>query len=155
MSARHDYETAAVREIERWPGVAVRFEKTAKHRRAVFSVAGQSRFVVYPTSPSDSRRGALAFLTDVRTTLRSMGAVQDMPQERGARAHRHGPSRTRGELTAPAISDPRPDGFAALRDLQARYGRLIPPSAPEAEIDADPRPAPLWARLMAKMGFAP
>lgn len=117
---RNDYEAAAVREVARWAGVSARFEDNARHPRIVLSFSGAERFVVYPASPSDSRRGLARFLADVRRTLRDLGAEREKP----AASTRPRKARSRGpDPKPPEITDPRPDGFAALKALAARAKR--------------------------------
>lgn len=127
MTKLHDaYTQAAEREIEHWPGATLRFEKSSKHRRAVVAFGGRERFIVFPTSPSDSSRGHLNFLTDFRVELRAIGArrVERSPlterRKRNVAAPRPAP--------LPEISDPRPDGWAALRELHATLQQAAEPA---------------------------
>lgn len=138
MTKLHDaYTQAAEREIEHWPGATLRFEKSSKHRRAIVAFEDRERFIVFPTSPSDSSRGHLNFLTDFRVELRALGArrVERTPlterRKRNVAAPRPAP--------VPEISDPRPDGWVALRELQARLSAA-------AEPPIKPRRS-LWAAL--------
>jgi hypothetical protein len=43
-----------------------------KHIKAHISMNGKTRFVIYPKSPSDRRRGALNFAGDVRRVIREL-----------------------------------------------------------------------------------
>jgi hypothetical protein len=43
-----------------------------RHAKAHISLNGKTRFVVYPASPSDSRRGALNFAGDVRRVIKEL-----------------------------------------------------------------------------------
>lgn len=62
-----------VREVERWPGASVRFERGSKHVRARLSYKDRERFVVMAATGSD-RRGVLNAVRDVRRELRTLGA---------------------------------------------------------------------------------
>ena len=138
MTKLHDaYTQAAEREIEHWPGAELRFEKSSKHRRAIVTFKDRERFIVFPTSPSDGARGHLNFLTDLRVELRALGArrVERTPsterRTRNVAAPRPQP--------VPEISDPRPDGFAQLRELHAKLQSAAEPAI-------KPRRS-LWAAL--------
>ena len=139
MSGGGDYFAAAEREVAQWPGVRLRFENTSKHRKAVVSFAGAERFVVFPMSPSDSRRGVANFLSDLRGELRTIGAARSVRAFNGEAkrtTHRPRPARP---IVLPSISDPRPDGFAALRELQQRM---------QAEPPVPPPRAPWWRSIL-------
>lgn len=127
MTKLHDaYTQAAEREIEHWPGAELRFEKSSKHRRAIVTFKDRERFIVFPTSPSDGARGHLNFLTDFRVELRALGArrVERTPsterRKRNVAAPRPAPT--------PEITDPRPDGWAPLRELHARISAAAEPA---------------------------
>lgn len=139
---RSAYTETAERELTAWPGVTASFERTAKHQRAVFSFGGATRFVVFPTSGSDSRRGALNFLADMRKELRALGAVRVDRQSTSERRPRAvSPPRP---VSAPTITDPRPDGFAALRDLQQRMSEAAAPTSGVVQIAASPPECTRW-----------
>ncbi|HRO04367.1 MAG TPA: hypothetical protein PLS69_12260 [Terricaulis sp.] len=113
-----EYINSAHRELERWPGVDVRFEKSRKHQKAFFAFAGAERFVVFPTSGSDSLRGTENFLRDVRAELRALGASR-VAEERSTAEHRERRRAAPRAAVAPVIDDPRQDGLAPLRALHA------------------------------------
>jgi hypothetical protein len=71
---RTTYDDAVDAELARWPGVAWTREVRGKHYALVLTFNGVSRFVVYPCSPGDSRRGALNHLTDVKAACLGLGA---------------------------------------------------------------------------------
>lgn len=68
------YVHAIRNELDYWPGARVEFSLRSKHAQAVLHYGGGSRFVVIPSTPGDSRRGALNSLTDVRKELTALGA---------------------------------------------------------------------------------
>lgn len=70
------YERAIKDELAYWPGTEVEFSKRKKHCEARIHFGGSTRFVVYPDSPSDSARGHLNFLRDVRKELVELGAAR-------------------------------------------------------------------------------
>lgn len=127
MNRRDEYKLAATREVERWPDATLRFEEGAKHQRAIFSFRGRERFVVFASSPSDSRRGVDEFLQNVRAELRTLGAVR-REQKRVTTRRERARTPERASPRAPVISDPRPDGMAALRDLNARMAERPKPA---------------------------
>lgn len=88
-SLYREYLAGIEAEVERWHGASVAFEHGGKHERAVISFAGRSRTVIFPTSPSDSRRGLLNSLSDVRRLLREMGATQTTETKASGQRHRH------------------------------------------------------------------
>jgi hypothetical protein len=53
-------------------GATYELRHGGKHTKAHISMNGKSRFVIYPASPSDSRRGALNFAGDVRRVIREL-----------------------------------------------------------------------------------
>lgn len=133
-SLAREYDEAVERELRSWPGVSYEITASAKHRRVVVSYRGQARPVSMPSTPSDSRYGVRNFLGDLRRVLRDLGAVREQ-QERSARREKHyAPARP---ASPPVITDPRPDGLAALRDLHARL--LEAPPMPAVIIHQPPR----------------
>lgn len=78
------YEEAIRAEVSRWPGASVSFSARSKHDQATVAYAGATRFVVIPSSPSDSRRGTANSISDVRTELQRLGAMRaiDAPKAR-------------------------------------------------------------------------
>lgn len=69
-----EYERVIRNELAYWPGVDVEFGRRAKHRQATFHRHGETRFLVFPDSPSDSRRGALNCVAAMRKELAELGA---------------------------------------------------------------------------------
>lgn len=119
------YIDAAERELEHYPGVAFEFDNSSrKHSRVTISFNGRSRFVVI--SGSNRTDSAREFLTDLRVELRALGArrVERTPlterRTRNVAAPRPTPT--------PEISDPRPDGWAPLRELHARISAAAEPA---------------------------
>jgi hypothetical protein len=66
--------TPILRELANWPGVDHEIRHGGKHPRIVLTHRGASRFVTFSGTPSD-RRGVLNKISDVRTTLRALGAA--------------------------------------------------------------------------------
>jgi hypothetical protein len=135
-SLARDYDDALEREMRDWPGVSYSVVIGGKHRRVIVSYAGARRSVSMPSTPSDSRYGVHNFKGDLRRALRDLGAVSI---DRGRASSRRDRSRAAPRPTPPpAISDPRPDGFAELRALQARMASETPPAttveAPRASL---------------------
>lgn len=127
MTKRRDaYTQAAECELEHWTGVDCRFDVTGKHRRALLSFNGRERFVVFPSSPSDNARGPLNFLTDLRVELRALGArrVERTPLTERRKRNVAAPRQT----PTPEITDPRPDGWAPLRQLHASLQAAAEPA---------------------------
>lgn len=119
------YIDAAERELEHYLGVSAEFDTSSrKHSRVTISFNGRSRFVVI--SGSNRRESTKDFLTDLRVELRALGArrvERPSPTERRTRnvaAPRPTPT--------PEISDPRPDGWAPLRELHARLSAAAEPA---------------------------
>jgi hypothetical protein len=48
------------------------FERRRRHRAVVIRNGSTSRFVVFPASPSDSRRGIRNLMTDLRRAVREI-----------------------------------------------------------------------------------
>lgn len=119
------YIDAAERELEHYPGVAFEFDTSSrKHSRVTVSFNGRSRFVVI--SGSNRSESTKDFLTDLRVELRALGArrVERTPlterRKRNVAAPRPAP--------LPEISDPRPDGWAPLRQLHASLQAAAEPA---------------------------
>jgi len=75
VARRHPYDAAADGELAHWPGVT--WERPPPGRKTLalaITYAGATRRVHYPITPSDSGKGALNHVQDVRRTLRDMGA---------------------------------------------------------------------------------
>jgi len=131
------YDDAVEAELAQWPGVQYRRENRGKHNALVLQVGEVSRFVVYPTSPSDSRRGQQNHLGDVHRTME--------PKAQAPRRARN--------ITAPASIDlgERPDrdptrdpfvGLVALRRQLVDATPLVLPIRTGAD-------RPLIARIAA------
>lgn len=152
-----DYEQWTIDEVAEWPGASVTFEKASKHRKAILSFDGSTRFAVFPDSPSDSRRGVYNHLATVRAELAAMGAVRNErtkstrpPSERNPGADerevfRHEP--------APVIPNP----WQALVRLSG--GALITkpgfyPNLTPEDYFAEPCPAPALTNSGIKMLLA-
>lgn len=123
---RDAYTNAAERELEHWPDVSCRFDVTGKHRRAILSFSGRERFVIFPTSPSDTARGHLHFITDLKVELRALGArrVERTPSTERRTRNVAAPRPT----PVPEITDSRPDGWAELRALHAQISAAAEPA---------------------------
>lgn len=72
--ARSHYESLMLREVERWPGCSVSFERASKHRVALVSFDGRTAKNFYPSSPGDTIRGAYNAVKTLRAILLSLGA---------------------------------------------------------------------------------
>lgn len=111
-----DYESAIRSEVAAWPGVTVEFGRRSKHREVRFTFNGESRFHVFPDTPSDNYRGVRAKITDVRHLLKAMGAAR-IERQKSARPKRvrnpGAKQRERRHEAAPVIRDP----WAALREV--------------------------------------
>lgn len=70
------HEEAADRELARWLGVRFTRTKSSNHARLILSFGERSEFVIYPSSPSDSYRGAQNHIADIRLALRRLGATR-------------------------------------------------------------------------------
>lgn len=118
----HPFEAAQEAELSRWPGVSWVREDRSKHRALVLSFADRSRFVTYPTSPSDAYRGPLNHVRDIRHTLAAMGA-QRSQEARSERERTHRPRRTVNEpvrLSAQTSTRLGLDPFAALAGFKIK-----------------------------------
>jgi hypothetical protein len=83
-TGRGVYERAIREELAYWPGVEVAFGQRSKHRTAILHYRTETRFVVYPDTPSDTQRGHLNCIANVRKELRALGAerVEQRPKKR-------------------------------------------------------------------------
>ena len=126
MSKHRDaFTQSAEREIEHWPGVEFRFERASKHRRIVLSFNGKERFVMFPSTPSDNARGHLNHIAGLRVELRALGARRVERTPLSERRKRNVAPPRPPEM--PRITDPRPDGWVALRELHARISAAAEP----------------------------
>ncbi|UIJ43760.1 PD-(D/E)XK nuclease-like domain-containing protein [Sphingomonas cannabina] len=131
---RRDYEGAIEREVERWPGVTVRFEEGGKHPRAVFRFGEVEQFRPYPSSPSD-QRGLDMKITEVRRLLKDMGAVlMPRPKATGPKRERN-PGADQRELPVGEPAPVKPDPWAALREV--RCSPIITAPGAYPNIDAE------------------
>lgn len=135
------YDDAHEAELDRWPGVASRRAVRGKHNVLILSFGGVERLHFYPSTPSD-QRGALNSVTQLRVTLKAMGACRE-PTRKAT-----GPKRRRNKTDAPTViteratGGPRRDPWAALQRLT-----LVEP-APEA-VAPPAQPVTVWSRLTA------
>lgn len=115
------YERAIREEIAYWPGVQVQFGRRSKHRQVIIHNDGETRFVVYPDSPSDGARGHLNCISDLRKQLYALQAVrlEKRPKKR-KRAHRaighHMPRKPLWARNA-ELAPVKPNPFEALAAL--------------------------------------
>lgn len=63
------------KELAKHTGLNFAFQRRGKHPCVVLSHAGQSRFVVFTSTPTD-RRGILNCISDVRKALRHIGVIK-------------------------------------------------------------------------------
>jgi len=134
------YETAAMAEIAKWPGVTAKFTKTSRHAYCILSFNGKSKKAIYPVTGSD-RKGPLNHCQDIRGILREMGAV---PAERQVAAER--PKKKKAKPSQKAIKPngdlaQRPDTWAGPLDRMARQMAEGGPAAPTINT------MPWWARV--------
>lgn len=120
---RHPYDSAQDRELSRWPGVTWSRESAGKHMKLVVEFEGQSRFIVFPTSPSDSARGALNHVKNIRQTLKEMGAepVPSVPVS-GIRRTPNPTTPRRFKLGERPQGGPSRDPWEPLRNLIGSVG---------------------------------
>lgn len=150
LARRTIYDDHVDRELAMWPGVTASRETRGKHLSLVLTYRGQSRFVVYPSSPGDSMRGVQNHLADVRFELRQLGAQRMQPSKRQRAAkRRHRPasefSRFSWEVPDPD-KGPLRDPWEVLRGFEA----ASPPTATVHRIQpAKPAPASIWTRALA------
>lgn len=106
------YDEASDAELARWPGVTASRTVGGKHACLVLEFDGKTRKVFYPVSPSDAYRGQKNHITNIRHTLRAMGAVRtEAPASNGHKRERR---RTRSESATP-VADSHPE-HGPLRD---------------------------------------
>lgn len=63
-------------ELERWPGVTHRAERTGRHPRLWLEYQGEKRFIPY-SSTQVGHYGLMQKLTQMRRILREIGATRD------------------------------------------------------------------------------
>jgi hypothetical protein len=110
MSTR-DWREAAEKELRRAGVTAWRFEIGGKHLHLRYEFRGQSYLFVMPASPSDSRRGLLNAMSDLR---RKLGLKVDAPPRSSRPKAKRAPPR---QLSPMEGLTERPDPFAVLRSL--------------------------------------
>jgi hypothetical protein len=118
---RHAYDASQEAELARWPGVTWHREHRGKHCALVLQFADQSRFVIYPATPGDSRRGALNHLRDIRSVLCEIGASREAEARRSqVQTRRHKPSHRIEPIRIRAQDSTRlgQNPFAALAGLK-------------------------------------
>lgn len=76
MSQR-DYLDQMTREISHWGDVNHTQERGAKHPRLVLSFGDRSRFICLPGTPGDNARGLKIKISELRRTLRDLGAIRN------------------------------------------------------------------------------
>lgn len=116
---RNIYDDGTEAELARWPGITWRHEHRAKHESVVLTFGEATRFVCYPATPGDTRRGVLNHIADLRAELKAMGAERE-PQVKAV-----GPKRRRN-VTEPNGLDlgerpkrgPSRDPWAVLVDWE-------------------------------------
>jgi hypothetical protein len=144
---RSDYDDAVELELSRWPGVTFHREVRGKHYALVLAYRGATRFVIYPASPSDSRRGALNHLANVRAELRALGAQRlATTKVEDRRKRKPQPTATVYEFErANPGEGPLRDPFAVLADMRVEWIQPANDVPPES---AAPRQS-LWSRIAA------
>jgi len=122
-----EYDGIVDTELAKWPGVAWSRQPRGKHQALVLEFGGVSRFVIYPTTPGDSGRGALNHLQNVRGVLKELGAVREaVPKAK--RPHRR-QNRTTAkvvDLGERAARDPGRDPFTALAGFRRQLVNATP-----------------------------
>ena len=114
--SRCEYDLATERELIMWPGVTWRREHRAKHYALVLRFRGRERFVTHPATPSDSRRGGLNHVRDIRAALREIGAKRlEVEKSQGQRRTRNPTTPRRLSITDRASGGPRRDPWEPLR----------------------------------------
>lgn len=107
-------------ELAQWPGVQVHYGHRAKHLQATFAFEGRTRFIVFPGSGSDSQRGALNTVRDMRRELTTLGAKR---RERVEYGGRRGGGKTHRQRTRIWFDEARhitPQQIEALRAWRAK-----------------------------------
>jgi hypothetical protein len=144
---RTPFDDSVEVELSRWPGVTFHREQRGKHYALVLSYRGASRFVIYASTPGDTRRGALNHLTNVRAELRAMGATRLAPTKAEGR-----PKRQTSRTTATVYEFDRanPDE-GPLRDPFAVLASFKPANdvAPAEPVQAPAPRQSLWSRIVA------
>jgi hypothetical protein len=135
------YDDPADAELEQWPGVEAKRVVRGKHYALVLTFNGVSRFVIYPTSPGDTR-GALNHIQNIREVLREMGATRAVRRKSAA------PKRKRNVVEIatvrplePLDAGPSRDPWEALKGVRAKLVGATPVVLP---IKAADRPS--WLR---------
>lgn len=139
------YDEPTEAELRRWPGVTFTREVRGKHYALVLRFSGQQQRVVYPCTPGDSLRGPLNHLSDVRATLRKMGAERLPEPKSTAPVRRRNPPSKTATITPPVLDrDPSRDPWQVLAALKIAGP---PPAQPEQPPVVPPR-LPWWRRVL-------
>lgn len=72
--ANDPFVSAVDSELKHWPGVEAAWDKTKRHRKVHLSFNGKKKFVMMPSTASDNVRGPKNQVTQIRSTLKSLGA---------------------------------------------------------------------------------
>lgn len=114
-----EYEQWSLDEVGQWPGASVTFEKRSKHRAAILSYQGKTRFVVYPDSPGDSRRGVHNHVAEVRQALTQLGASRTKTVRKAeARRRQRNEGAALRQIKVGERAPVRPDPWEALKGFQ-------------------------------------
>lgn len=145
------YERVIREELAYWPGVAVEFGRRSKHRAATFHFAGSTRFVVYPDSPSDARRGHLNSLADVRKELAALGAerLERRPwlRKRGPRVISHRMPNRPDWASRIERAPVKPNPFDVLAHIAPVAQSVERPTFNREIVGSSPRWRTIWQRF--------
>jgi hypothetical protein len=129
-------------EVAEWPGVKVQFVEGSKHPRAKLAFEGKFLSVTFSGTPSD-RRSTLNTLSDLRRSLRTLGAERAAPQpsaeEDEAAIEKRAyvkPNDGAAKRPDPVKSDPAPVIPSIAEKIEA--AGIVAPAAPVAAPAADP-----------------
>lgn len=125
-----DYAITTEREVAEWPGVSVSFNNTKRHRVAVLAYRGRTRRVVFAATPSDSARGLLNHIGELRKELRGLGASRRKQEPSPHRdRERNKPVRHLVIENHPAVTSPaRLTGLEKLKGMVMATVSQIAPS---------------------------
>ncbi len=114
------YDDAVDAELALWLGVEAKRRKLSKHQKLVLTFNGETRFLVYPSTPSD-RRGALNHVGDLKKLLLEMGAKRSPPPKAATAAKRRAAPKPRAPVSLtrdePLRKDPTRDPWAQLSEM--------------------------------------
>jgi hypothetical protein len=121
------YDDKMEAELARWPGVTFQRVIRGKHYGLQLTFNGVTRLHVYPSTPSANGRGVLNQISDMRASLKLIGA-QRLPEPKA----KH-PKRARNKTVATvidlgerAVRDPSRDPFAELTKLRRQLVDATP-----------------------------